>query len=423
VPWSAGLGRWLRGELDLRVTVAQPTAFLGLLLEAGVPFRRARGVGDGLRLRIALRHFRRVRPAASGSGARVRIAARLGAPFLVARLARRPFLVGATVVAALALYVLSGFVWFVEVQGTDRVAPAVVLGAAASLGLRPGVWRGGLDAATLARRLPVVVGDLSWAAVTLHGTLAIIAVVERIRPRPAYAEAMFKGDVVAAHDGIVTAITVHAGQAEVAPGATVHTGQVLIRGWAALPATRSHAGALQQTTVHASGTVLARQWYSTYAEVPLSLSVGIPTGRAFVRRSVLVGSVRLDLQGWGRVPFAAYALRRDVGSPLHWRNLTLPVEFATLRYTEVKYYLRRLSVDDAGDLAAAEARTFLIPHLPPHARILQERRRTFALPGGDRAGVELQVETEDMICVFRAAAPEAGPGIPAPAGTGAGGMG
>ena len=420
MPWSAGLAKWLQGELDLRVTVPNAAEFLGLLLEGGVPFRHARVGPDTLRLRIRLRDFRRIRPAAFRSRARVRIRRRLGAPFLLVRLRRRPFLAGAAVSAAVLLYALSGFVWFVQVRGSDRVDPAEILHAAASLGLRSGVWRAAVDPGSVARRLPLAVPDLSWAAVTVQGTLAIIQVVERQRPRPAYEQAMVAGDVVAAHDGIVTGMTVNAGEALVAPGDAVRSGQVLIRGVVGMPASRASGSALRETPVHASGVVIATRWYSMYAEVPQTISVGVPTGRVQVRRSVIVGRFHLDLPAWGRLPFGAYTLQRQVSRPLRWRNIPLPVEFATLRYAEVRYYLRRLSVTSAGDMAAAEARAFLIPHLPPQARIIEERQRVFSLPG-NRVGVELQVESEDNIGVFRPAAPAAALEPPPPA-SGAGGM-
>jgi len=416
VPWSAAIGHWLRGELELRVSVPDSAEFLTRLLEAGLRFRRARGAPEALRLRVRVHDFRRIRPAAFHSRARVRITRRLGAPFVLARLRRRPFLVATAVAAALTLYVLSGFVWFVQVRGADRVDPAEILHAAAGLGLHPGVRRGRIDPVAVAARLPLALPDLSWAAVTLHGTLATIQVVERERPRPAYEQATVPGDVVAAHAGIVTGITVSVGRALVSPGSTVRAGQVLIQGTATMPATRTGGGPPRETLVHASGVVIATRWYSAYAEAPRTLSVGVPTGRVYVRRSILVGRRRFDLQGWGRVPFSAYVLQRQVSKPPGWRNIPLPVELSNTRYVEVTYHLRRLSLDAAGDMAAAEARVFLIPHLPPNARIIEERQRVFSLPG-NRVGVELQVESEDNIGVFRPAAGE-GASEPAPPTTG-----
>lgn len=404
MPRAFGLAEWWHGELELHARPLSAAAFLDALLAAGIRFRRARPAPDGLRLAIDSRDLRRLRPAARRHHARIRLCGRRGAPFLLAHVRRRPWLTGGCLTAALLFSWLSGYVWFVRIQGAERLAPAEILHAAAELGLRPGAWRRGLDPAAIAARLPLQLPQLSLAAVTLHGTLAVVSVAEVQRPAPSLRQAGVPGDVVAAHGGLVTGVSVSEGQALVVPGQEVQAGQVLIAGVTTMAATRT-GGPLRELRVHAAGLVTARRWSAAYAEVPRAIEVAVPTGRVFVRRSLLFGRYRLDLQGWGRVPFHAYTLQRETELRLRWRTFALPVEFSTMRYAEVQRHVRHLSVADARDMAAAEARAFLVPHLAPHARIVQEEQRTFTLPGG-RLGVELQVETEDNIGVFRPAAPE-----------------
>ncbi len=401
-----GLGGWLSGYVVLRVRTGTPAHFLNALLAARIPFRQARSDALGLRLRMPISGFRGLRPAIRGQHARVRIVRRVGLPFALAKPGRRPALLAASAAAAVVLYVLSGSVWFIQIRGTDRIPPAEVARAAASLGLRPGVRRGALDTAKIAQRLPVVLPELTWAAVTVHGTLATVQVVERVRPAPAYEQAMQPGDVVAAHGGIVAGIQVLAGQAVVHVGDTVEPGAILIRGLMQMPVARSRSAGIEGMRIlpiHASGIVTARQRYQTYAEVTRLEEVGPETGRVFVRRQVLIGGRAVNLQGFGAVPFAAYRLRRQVRGPLRFRGIPLPLELVTLRYTEIRSETTLLSTEQAAALAAAEARAFLLQQLPPRSRLLQEHQTVTWLPG-QRVGVELSVETEDNIGVFRPAA-------------------
>ncbi len=397
-------------------TVA-PHRFLNALLDAGIPFRHARVAPDGLRLTLTVSGFRRLRPVVRGVGARVRLAGVGGLPFVLARMRRRRALLAVAGITAAALYVLSGYVWFVQVQGADRVAAEEVVAAARRLGLAPGVRRSGLDPAELGRDLQLLVPDVSWAGVNLYGTLAVIDVVERVRPAPAYEQAAAPGDVVAAEGGVVAAVTVLHGQARVRPGERVQLGQVLIAGVGPAPASTAGrgpgaAGEAGDVPVHASGVVLVRRWYAARAEVARTVHVAVPTGRVFTRMALVVGLRALYLAGWRRVPFRAYVLRRTVTGPLRWRNLPLPVEAVTLRYLEVTRFVRRLTIDDARSLAAARARAALYPRLPRRARIVEERQQTVLLPG-HRVGVELLVESEENIGVFRGA-----PVAPAPAPAG-----
>lgn len=401
-----GLGGWLAGYVDLRVRTRTPAAFLGALLAARIPFRRARGTDGGLCLRVPVSGFVRIRRAVRGQRARVHISRKVGLPFALAKLRRRPFLLAAAGAAAITLYLLSGSIWFIQIRGTDRVAPAEVAYAAAALGLRPGVRRGAVNVEAVARRLPVVLPDLTFASVTIHGTLATIQVVERVRPAPAYEAAMQPGDIVASHGGIIIGIKVLAGEPMVQVGDRVQPGSVLVRGLAQMPVARSRsAGILEMRTVaiHASGIVTAKQLYHTYAEASRLVEGGSLTGRVFVRRQIVIGRHTLDLQGWGRIPFVAYQLRRQVEGPLHWRGIPLPIELVTLRYAEVRSATRLLTPTQAASVAAAEARAYLLRQLPPRARVIREDQTPIWLPG-QTVGVELSLETEDNIGVFRPAA-------------------
>jgi similar to stage IV sporulation protein len=405
---------WLEGYVDLRVRAERPEGLINRLLADGVRFRVRPGGERGFALRLPVGDFRRMRPAARAGRARVRVHRRTGLPFTLARLRRRPALVAAALVAAVGLYTMSGFVWFVQVRGADRVAPEEVLAAAAALGLHPGTRRSALDPQAIARRLPTEVPDIAWAAVSVQGILARVTVAERVRQSPGYAEASVAGDVVAAHAGRIWAITTVSGTAQVRAGDEVAAGQVLIRGVVQMPVSRSRGGGvegIQAVPVHASGIVIARRWYSTYAEAGRTVDLGTPTGRVAERHVLVLGGLRLAPQGWLGPPFAAYELEQSQWGPLEWGPLRLPLHVLTLRYTQVTPHYRRLTLDEARALATAEARAYLLTVIPRGARLVAQQETWQVLPGG-AVGVELHVESEDNIGVFRPSAPSATGSVP-----------
>lgn len=394
---------WLEGYLELEVRARRLADLINSLLAARMRFRTRMGRDGAMLLRLPLRDFRRMRPMARVARARVRVRARRGLPFLVRRIARRPGFLMASVLAAVLLTVLSGRVWFVQVQGADRVSPLEVLAAARVLGLQPGAAKARLDPQAIARRLPVEVPDLAWAAVHIQGILARVTVAERLRSAPLLQLQTVPGDVVAAHAGRIWAITTVSGTPEVEPGAEVRAGQVLIAGLVQMPVARKRgvgSRGIAAVAVHASGIVIARRWYSTYAEAPRTLDLGVPTGRVAVRRVLVIGAWQLALQGWRAVPFASYEASQTQWGPPVWGPLSVPVHVTTVRYREVRPALRRLSLSQARQLAAAEARAYLLTVLPAGARIVAERESWQELPGGG-VGVELHVESEDNIGVFR----------------------
>jgi sporulation protein YqfD len=259
--------------------------------------------------------------------------------------------------------------------------------------------------------MPFEVPDLAWAAVSVQGILARVTVAERLRSAPHLQSQMLAGDVVAAHAGRIWAITTVSGTPQVEPGDEVRAGQILIRGLVQMPVSRKRGAGIEgigAVPVHASGIVIARRWYSTYAEVSRTLDLGTPTGRTAVRRVLVIGAWHLPLEGWRRLPFAAYEAAHTQWGPPAWGPLTLPVQIITVRYAEVRPAYRRLSLEEARNLAAAEARAYLLTVIPAGARVVAEQERWQSLPGGG-VGVELHVESEDNIGVFRPT-PEAAAG-------------
>ncbi len=410
-----GLSWWLAGYVRVEGRAVRPAALFDRLLADRVALRDGRVALGRVHLCLRLAEFRRVRPAARAGGARLRIVRRAGLPVELGRLRRRPVLVFGALFGAAALYVLSSCVWFVQIQGVERLPAAEVRYAAAQLGVRPGVWRASIDAQRVARRLPMLVPDLAWAAVRLRGTLATVQVMERLQPAPAHEQVAQPGDIVAAHAGVVSAIEVQTGQALVHSGDRVQAGQVLIQGIVPMAPSRT-AGGPVPTPVHAAGTVIGRTWLGAYAEASRTVSLALPDGHTWVRHALVVAGRSLPVPSLGRAPRGGYHLERRVQGPPTWRGLTLPVQWVTQRYVGVTHVLRRLSVAAAGELATASARAFLLPHLSRGARVIAERASVFALPG-DRVGVELLVESEDNIGVFRplpaGAAAQAATGPPA----------
>ncbi len=378
-------------------------------LEGGIRLVGLRVSGGILVAGVRWRDGRRIRPAVRAAEGHARFVRRWGLPFALGAMARRPALPIAVASTLIALYVASGYVWVVRVQGAAWVSPTSVLTEARKLGLSVGVPKSRLDLLDISRALPTALPGLVWAGVSVHGVVATISVAERLRAAPAYEQATMPGDIVASTGGVVAAITALTGQAVVRPGTTVRPGQVLIRGMVQKPIATTRQSGVQAVTavpVHAAGIVLARKWYAAFAQAPLTVDLALPTGRIVTRRQIRVGPIAIPL-GRQAVPFASWTLRRQVGWPIGWRTLHLPVRYTVLTYSQTHHVYRRLSWNEAAASAEAMARSFLLAHLPSGARIVGERVQTVGV-GAGAVGVELMLETEQNIGAFRPSQAEGG---------------
>ncbi len=401
---ALGLLFYLLGYLEVRVAGARPERFLNLAVANGIYFWDVRWRDGELHLKMGIEAFRRIRPIVHRSRCRVRILRRRGFPFAWRRAAGRRVLLAGGLVLLACFYLLSGFVWFIEVRGLKEVPEEAVLTALARLGLRPGAWKGRIDPDRVGEELPAIIPRLGWAGVYFQGTKAVVEVAERTvlpadrRPEEA------PGDIVAAKDGLITHFLVLRGEGLVREGQTVRRGQILVRGMVGPaegdvpPGDRVSPPLL----VRARGVVRARVWYDAYAEVPLRMETPVRTGDAYVRRIVKILGKPVVVSGWRRVPFDDYQVEETIVRPREWRNIAIPVEFKLLRYHKVIRRVDDITQSEAVRRAQVEARRRILEEVPVSAHILKESAQVVQL---DRrlVGVRVMLETEEDIGRFRPA--------------------
>lgn len=182
---------------------------------------------------------------------------------------RLGLLIGLLLGAALVIYAL-GYVWRIEIRGAGPYEGEVRV-FLLERGIAPGIRKSDIDRAALRDalewRLPAVQRvRLEDAGVTL------VIYVDQGVPPPVLETRGECGDVVAARDGLVTAVVTFAGTPKVRPGDFVRAGQILIQG----EETGKDGSAV---TVKARGSVTARVWEYARARVPLTEYATLPTGR------------------------------------------------------------------------------------------------------------------------------------------------
>lgn len=401
------LWAFLTGYLVIELPATQGERFVNRCLRLGLALWDLKhGPKRRLRASLAVASFREIRPVARELGVRPVILARRGLPFAMLRLRRRRMLlVGAGLVGA-ALYAMSSFVWFIQVEGAERIPAGRVLEAAADLGLRPGAWRRALDADEIGRRLPLELPEISWAGVEIQGTKAVIEVAEKSLLDPAQAPDDRPANLVARRAGMILAMTVLSGVPVVEPGTVVQEGQLLVSGVLYGEANPAVAGSEEEERpapaayVRARGQVLARVWYEAEAEAPLTVTREVSTGRETTRRYLRWGDWSFRLSGRGEIPYRQYRKEVLLWLPPEWRGTTLPLSLMVVRYHEVVGRAERRSPEEALRSAEQEALEKALAGIPVTARLVSRETRVVSR-SRHSIRVAVTVETEEDIAVTR----------------------
>ncbi len=251
----------LRGSVTLKISGAQPEAFINECVERGAELIFAAPVENYCTVvTVPSRQLKRVRRAAAASGCTAEIVGCGGAASLGRLLLRR---IVPAVCLALCLALLAWsklFLWEIEVKGAERVSEGEILSALADCGVKTGAFWPSFTSDLIRAEALLKLPELAWLTVNVYGSRAEIVVRERV-PVPELIDDRTPADIVAEKSGFVTRMLALAGQEQAAEGSAVLAGETLIAG--------AVTSALGETRcVRAYGDVTALTYYEMTAAAP-----------------------------------------------------------------------------------------------------------------------------------------------------------
>ncbi|MDD2432151.1 MAG: sporulation protein YqfD [Clostridia bacterium] len=372
--WTSGLS----GYVEISLWGKNPERILNMALSRGISIWDVRLQEDKhYQLKVSLGGYKAFRLLVRRSACKVKIRQKRGLPFFLMRAKKRKVLVLGTFFFCLALYVLSSFVWFIEVIGNEKVAAELILEKAAEHGLEKGVPQASFEKNKLAEKLLLEITELSWVGIHGQGTKIIIEVAEKtLLPSD---EENKPADLIARVGGKIEELLVLKGIPVVKEGAQVRKGQTLILGLVYPEINISETGEIspagEAQIVRAKGLVRAQVLRSNVGTCPLQEKIVWDTGAE--KRTVFLRfkDKEIYLKGTGENPFVKYRLVRQA-KPLFVfkdRNLFGPVELVSIIYKEQICEIREWGIEGAYQEAARRAQDLVWVEVPGQHKVISQR--------------------------------------------------
>ncbi|MBC8570862.1 sporulation protein YqfD [Zongyangia hominis] len=281
------LFRWFCGYVRFTVTGDFIERFLNLAMRGGVNIWELHREENRVTGCVLLRDYKRFRLFTRKTGVRVRHTGVAGLPFVGKKYRKRVGLLLGVVAFFVALFVLSQFIWQINVNGCETVDPQTILDAVQEYGLKEGVFRGSVDAREIENRVMIKLDTLSWIAINIQGSTANIEIEERVKP-PEMLPLDDPCNVVAGHEGMIVRVEAHDGKAMVEKGDAVQKGELLISG-----IIESKSG--KNIVKHAWGKVIALYDETMTIRVPLKQRQKVLSNEKKERGFLRVGPVEIPL--------------------------------------------------------------------------------------------------------------------------------
>lgn len=224
------ISTYLRGVLLVECVCADPSGAISAWAAAGIRFWEPR-VTEPLTLRLFLdrRDFFKWNALEERRGDQVRILRRRGLWWDLGAFLRRPGLVAGAVLLLVMMTVLPKRVWFLKFEGNTTVSEARLTAAAQECGLSFFARVPEIKSEEFKNKLVNLLPEIGWAGVEFRGGIATVTVREQ-EVRPQIRNRGTPANVVAARDGIITAMEVLGGRALCRVGQGVLRGELLVSG-------------------------------------------------------------------------------------------------------------------------------------------------------------------------------------------------
>lgn len=179
------------------------------------------------------------------------------------------------------LYILSNYVWAIDIETKENLTPFEVRKELTEIGIKPGLKKSQLNVYEIERKMEDMNDQIMWIRTRIEGSTLKLVIEEKVNP-PATEKAL-PNEVIAKMDGEVKRVFTVSGNPAVVPGDIVKTGDVLIS------PIQGREGFERE--VKPSGTVIANTFYEKAMEVQIS-------GKKFERTGKKNSDIYLSL--WGK---------------------------------------------------------------------------------------------------------------------------
>lgn len=384
---AARLWNNLMGYVIIKVEGLSLEKFINLMVSKGIYIWDIDRINyTTLIAKISIKGFKKLPSVVARVKCRVTILKKAGYPFLIYRLKHRKMLGVGVFIAFLIVYLLSSFIWTVEISGLERIEQEEVLYHLEQLGLKKGAWKRSIKIGDIESKMIINVSDISWIGIEIKGIKAIVEVVEIVKP-PEILDKNIPCDIIAKKDGIIENIYSLEGQEVVEKGDTVKKGQVLITGII------SRDDQVLRY-VHSIGEVKARTWYEGRAHVSLNQQRTVRTGDFLEKKYIRLGSKTIYLKN-PDISFSKFEKEEKISNVFDLKQF-FQFQVVTEHYYEVVDEKRTLSVEEAKKeaekLALKQAQAFM-----PDGVEIVDKNTSYSMINGEKLEAVVTVEVIEDI--------------------------
>lgn len=281
-----------------------------------------------LYVNVSIKDYKRLKSIAKKTKSKISIQSKKGIPFILHKYRKRKIFVALLAIIVIALFVMSRFIWNIEIRGNERIHREEIIEELNKQGLKIGTYKRRINANSIINRVRLNRNDIAWMGIDLEGTNVIVEIKETSRA-PEIIDENEYCNIVANKEGMITKISVQNGTAVVKEGDIVKVGDILVLGYLE----GKYTGIRY---VHAKADIEAKIWYSKKEKVFLKQQIQVPTGATEEKYTLNINNFKINFYKT-LSKFKNYDTINENKKLKIFSNFYLPIEITKKTNYEYKY--------------------------------------------------------------------------------------
>lgn len=258
------LWHYLQGYVIVEISGFNMEKFMNLVTYHNLILWNIQRDEQKLRFSTSIKDFKAMKQDARKTKSRLRIVKKKGLPFFTYRYKKRKLFAMGVGIFIFMLWLLSSFVWLVDVEGNSRINSLDIIHTLEENGFSTGNWKRRMnlrEAETiLLRHYP----DIIWVGIDYEGTRMIVRVAESVLPPTMNPLDTIPKSLISKRDALITYIAIEKGKPMVKAGDIVRKGDMLVTG--EMPLGEEDPSLYY---AEAKGTITGKTIYSVSRDIPL----------------------------------------------------------------------------------------------------------------------------------------------------------
>ena len=224
--------KYFQGYVKVRLTGYAPERFLNLCSKRNILIWNLECQEGFYEFFISVRGFKELKPILRKTQTKLIILQRFGMPFVLHRYRKRKLFAGGMVLCVLMLYMMSLFIWDIEIRGNLHRTDSTILKFLEEKQIYHGKWKKQVNCEVIEELLRSEYEDVIWASAKIQGTRLVIDIQENLVTNQKKEDFVQQppSDLVAEKDAKIHSIITRKGTPLVEAGSVVTEGSILVEG-------------------------------------------------------------------------------------------------------------------------------------------------------------------------------------------------